>query len=106
MVTVSYIPLHLVDSLDISNLNGIQNSIWAGRVEWENIGLNLGIEYSTLEVIKSNNPQNVDRCFREMLAKWLQLGHETTLNCLICALRSPSVGFEHLADELELNGNV
>lgn len=98
--------VYLVGLLDISDLVKIQNLIWDGRVKWKNIGLNLGIDFSTLNVIEEDNPRNVDKCFQVMLTKWLQSGNGATLSDLIQALRTKSVGFEALADDIELKGII
>ena len=41
-------------------------------IDWKELGLQLGIEYSTLEEIEEEQRGRVRRCRREMLAAWLQ----------------------------------
>ena len=39
---------------------------------WKNLGLALGLFYTTLQKIESDQHHRVDNCMREMLAAWLQ----------------------------------
>ena len=39
---------------------------------WTELGLQLGIEYSTLEKIEAESRHNIDECKRKMLAAWLR----------------------------------
>ena len=39
--------------------------------DWHSLGLQLGILYPTLEKIKENNHENVDKCMKAMIAPWL-----------------------------------
>ena len=40
--------------------------------DWHSLGLQLGLLYSTLEKIKTNNPGNVEQCQTDMIAAWLK----------------------------------
>lgn len=77
------------------HLQNIQSLLWDVRFKWHNIGLALGIDPSTLEVVKRSNLHVVDDCFSQMLLKWLRRG-----DCVPCwkalaeALRSPTVGVQ------------
>ena len=57
--------------VDLSDLDDIQESI-KGVVDWTNLGLKLGIHYSTLQKIDEEQRGRIERCKREMLAAWLQ----------------------------------
>ena len=39
---------------------------------WFDLGLALGLSYSTLNTIKANYPQNTHQCLIECLSKWLK----------------------------------
>ena len=41
-------------------------------VNWKNLGLALGLLYSTLQKIEREQRDKTDDCMREMLAAWLQ----------------------------------
>ena len=40
-------------------------------IDWHSLGLQLGILYPTLEKIKENNRENVDKCKKAVIAAWL-----------------------------------
>lgn len=42
------------------------------ETEWIELGLNLGLHDNTLKVIETKYSQNVTRCLRECLVKWLE----------------------------------
>ena len=41
-------------------------------VDWQSLGLELGLLYTTLEIIEKEQPRNVTNCKTKMLAAWLQ----------------------------------
>jgi len=58
--------------------------------DWKDIGLELGLQHSTLKVVKHNNPLQVEDCLEEVLDKWLQLNRNTTWRTLEVALTNVS----------------
>jgi hypothetical protein len=84
--------------LTIKDLCKIQRASWEGRTKWYNIGLELDIDPETLNTIKGNN-DNIDDRFQAMLMTWLKMvDPRPTWEALAEALRSPIVGYEHLAE--------
>ena len=87
--------------LDIGDLVDVQNSVWEARMKWYNIGLGLLISPGTLDAIKGNERGICERCFREILKNWLNRSNpKPTWTELAGVLRSPSVGYERLAEQL------
>ena len=74
--------------------------MWEARTQWYDLGLGLDITPDTLDAIEAANGQNPDRCFRAMLTKWLREHKRPTWSALAEALRSPSVGRSHLAEQI------
>ena len=74
---------------------------------WREFGLAIGLKPSTLEVIKSNNLKDVEICFTEVLASWLN-GEDRSRDSpagpnweeVIAALRSPSLNMRDCAHQL------
>ena len=66
--------------------------------EWYDIGLQLGVEDTDLDVIQSNNPQNLRACRREMFKAWLKMTPTPTYQQLVDALMA--VGEIREADTL------
>ena len=83
-----------------NDLRRVQDIIWEARTKWYNLGLGLDITPDSLDSIELANQQNPDRCFRAMLTKWLREHHQPTWSALAEALKSPSVGLTHLAEEI------
>ena len=44
------------------------------------LGLHLGLSPRTLDIIKENNPRDVERCLRECLTKWLEQADDVKSN--------------------------
>ena len=86
--------------LTITDLRKVQKAAWDSRDEWYNIGLELSIDPGTLDAIRSDHAKTKD-CFREMLITWLKMVQpKPTLAALAEALQSPTVGFEHLSEQV------
>ena len=87
--------------LTIKDLHKVLKATWEARVKWYNIGLGLEIDPGTLNTIKTDNENSDDR-FRAMLMIWLnKVQPKPTLAALAEALQSPTVGFGHLAEQVQ-----
>ena len=58
--------VHLIDVLSLLNEGGFYEA------DWFELGLLLGLSYSTLKSIEANNPRDSHHCLRECIVKWLQ----------------------------------
>jgi tripartite motif-containing protein 2/3/tripartite motif-containing protein 71 len=96
-----YHSINSSEPLDIRDLHVICSNFWEARIKWFEIGLGLNLEVSDLEVIQQTNRDNVDKCFMDMLKKWLRTSPRPTQSNLITILRERTVGFNQLAEELE-----
>jgi hypothetical protein len=86
------------EKLTIKDLRKVLRATWEGRTKWYDIGLELDIDPETLDTIKGNNDNISDR-FQAMLKTWLKMiDPRPTWEALAEALRSPIVGYEHLAE--------
>ena len=90
-------------SLSIFQLQTILTTLWDVRPKWDHLGLQLQLDPATIEVVKQQNHYQVDRCFMEMLGRWLNREGRSspTLESLVEALRSPPMGHPHLAEKLK-----
>ena len=59
-------------SLTLSDLHEILCTLWCIRYMWYQLGLALGVDITTLEVIKRDNPYSTDDCFRSVIVTWLR----------------------------------
>ena len=88
------------EELSIDDLQKIQNAAWEARAKWYNIGLELKIDAGTLDVIDRDSDRTDDQ-FRHMLSIWLRRDQpRPTRSLLARALRSPTVRYEHLAEQI------
>ena len=84
--------------LGINDLREVQRGAWEARAKWYNVGLELGIDPGTLDVIEGNN-KDINNCFRVMLTTWLKMVQpKPTWTALAEALQSPTVGYGDLAE--------
>ena len=94
---------YIIDSacageVSVKDLCKVLRASWEARTKWYYIGLELGIDPETLNTIKGNN-DNIDDRFQAMLTAWLKMvDPKPTWEALAEALRSPTVGYEHLAE--------
>ena len=87
--------------LGISDLVKVQKAIWEARSDWYDIGLGLSISADTLDAIQKDHHDISKTCFREILKVWLRRTEPPpTWNELAAVLKSPMVGYEHLAELL------
>ena len=57
---------------------------------------------ASLDAIRKNDKDNPDSCMTQMLMEWLKQSNPLpTWSSLVAALRKPTVGQEHLADNVE-----
>ena len=54
--------------------------------DWEDIGIELGLDLDVLKIIARDNPQRSEACLRETLDKWLKLNTDATWETLEVAL--------------------
>ena len=74
-----------------------------GINEWFELGLALGLEYSTLNGIKTDNT-TVNECKREMVRSWLQKKDKCTppsWQALVAALKDRLVERNDIAEQIE-----
>ena len=80
----------------------LKNILWEIRRKWFNLGDNLGVEIGTLEAIQKTHRDNVDDCFNALIIEWLKNSKpQASWSALVAALRLPTVGEAHLAEEIE-----
>ena len=95
-----YILLIVAEYLEPSDLSDILNAIFTAGDKWFQIGLQLRLSYSTLNVIKRDNHDTTD-CLTDMLQKWLtSTSSPPTWSGLVQALSSGPVGEKRLAEEI------
>ena len=68
--------------------------------KWYELGVRLELEEGTLKTIKSNHPENAQRCLSEVLSTWLKAEPRATWHTLCAALRSETVDEKELASSL------
>ena len=86
---------------DERSLSGLYDVLYAIRECWYDLGLKLGLTYTTLCEIKRscNSPKD---CLREVLKHWLLSDSVSRTPKILCdALHSVTVGADVLANELE-----
>lgn len=89
------------DRLTLTRLRSVKNRIWEARSKWKDIGIELKLEVTDLDAI---NGSDTGACFEEMLIMWLkQNKSRPTWLRMIKALKSRPVGFQELAEQIEMN---
>ena len=67
-------------------------------LKWFDLGLQLDLDYGELRNISGDGGKQA--CFRDMLAEWMDTGTPMTA-AILTALRSPSLCYHILANELK-----
>ena len=71
-VVTIYACVHdIVALLSITDLREMIDLTWDYRAKWMFIGIELGIDASTLDAIKANH-RNVEECLTDMINRWLR----------------------------------
>lgn len=84
------------------NLAKVRNLLWDASPDWFDLGLELGINQTSLRIIGHDNHDVVKRCFTDMLSEWLKMIDPLpSWEALISALRQPSVGRKDVAKVVE-----
>ena len=102
-VTYHYTQFNLIGQLNDKNLSQVLNKTCDARSRWYHIGLALGIPAGTLDAVRETQQGDCDKCYTEMLKVWLRgVDPQPTWSALSDALKSTSVGYGHLAEQLPL----
>lgn len=59
--------------LDMSQLEDIVTALqkaYFSFAKWSNLGLKLGLYYTTISTIEKNHPRDAEVCLRECLSRW------------------------------------
>ena len=84
------------------DLGTVQAALWDARPKWYNLGIQLGIDVTDLDVIRDRNMKNTDECITDMLVNWLRnASYPPTWDYIVKALRSPTVNFMQMAETIE-----
>ena len=90
------------DHLTIDNLRAVRKAVWDARGAWKDIGIELDLKVTDLDVVSEINHGNVNKCFSEMLTLWLkQVNPPPKWSAMVKALKEPAVGFEDLAEQVQ-----
>ena len=102
MVTCIIIVLYTCTQvLKTKDLKVVYEFLADARNRWYNIGLQLDIEPEILDTIRNSNDDALD-CLREMLKEYLkQVTLPPTWQRIVTALQAKTVGYAHLAQEIE-----
>ena len=85
-----------------ANLPKLLNLLVDATPQWFELGLQLGIDQTTLKIIERDNRDMTRRCFIEMLSEWLKMIDPLpSWEGLIAVLKLPSVGHKCLAKTVE-----
>ena len=93
------------DYLTSADLIKVMNSICEAKIKWYNLGLELGIHHGELDVIKENEYNRVDQCFKGMLILWLKT-LTPSWEDLVKALKGPMVGHLQLANSIAAEHSI
>lgn len=75
----------------------VHDAIWDARVQYNNLGLEIGISSDDIDAIAMNMRGIVENIFAEMLKRCLRKG--ISQKKIADALRSKTVGYGHLGKE-------
>ena len=86
----------------IEDLQEVYKELFNARTKWYNIGLELRINPTDLDVINMKFKDDPDTCLRESLSKWLKQGDSKPMwATLVSALKCPTVGFNQLSEQVQ-----
>ena len=84
---------------DLKQLKHVMRNETGFTVKWYDIGLELlGSHAAILDVIKENNPKDVDKCCTEMFKEWLESKPNANWDQLIATLNA--IGLNTAAENI------
>ena len=88
--------------LSVADLKVVRSTLWEARASWRDIGIELNLIVTDLDVIKGDCDGIIDKCFTEMLTQWLkQVDPPPTWSAVVTALKQPVIGKHRLAKQIE-----
>ena len=71
--------------------------------EWDDLGEVLGLSHAEVAAIKTNHPQDVKRCLKEVINSWLEQkgSGSPSWKSLSEALRHPLINRKDVASEID-----
>ena len=81
----------------MDHFRNVRDAIWDARVQYHNIGIELGISSDDVDAIAENENRNVEKCFARVLKQCLQKG--ISQKKIADALQSKTVGYGHLGQQ-------
>ena len=66
----------------------LKDLVLVQTTKWYNLGLQLGIKDTELDVIDENNPKDIDACKRKMFQTWLRITPNPSYQQLVEALKT------------------
>ena len=89
--------------LNSEDLVTLVNELHEVRHLWFDIGIQLRMQLSELEVIQSQHPRHPERCLREMLSIWLtrEVPSLPTWQRVVDALFAPPIDKPHVAERIK-----
>ena len=84
------------------NLPKLLNLLVDASPEWMDLGLQLGVNQTTLRAIRQDNHHVTKHCFTDMLSEWLKMIDPLpSWEGLFAALEQPSVGRKDLVEVIK-----
>ena len=84
------------------DLKVVRNFIWAAYTKWYHLGVELELDPSDLEAIRTKFNNDPAECFNQVLLDWLMgQGSACTWKNLAIALGAPLVKFSSLSEAIE-----
>ena len=91
-----------VGLLVIKDLKTVRNFIWAAYTKWYHLGVELELNPSDLEAIRTKFNNDPAECFNQVLLDWLMgQGCSCTWKNLATALKAPLIKFSSLSEAIE-----
>jgi len=84
----------------VKNVREVVEALHKAKVQWQFIGLGLGVDEAELSSIQDNHAKN-DRKLLEMLQLWLRADVNHTWRKIVEVLKLKTVGHPALAKEIE-----
>ena len=97
-----YTFIHYIDYLSVNDLKEVYEELYDARTKWHNIGLSLKMNPNDLDAIKMKHKDDPGECFRELLSTWLKQANPKPMWAdLVTALKSPTVKYEQLSENVQ-----
>ena len=94
--------LTLAENISEHELMKLVEELRVVAPKWWELGIQLEVPLATLKIIADKNDSNAEQSLNDILREWMKRTKGVSWEAIVAALKTRSVGENHLATEIEM----